>query len=113
DCAPDQEIHRMSNALYDRLAVSRRQILAGAGGAAFAIGGAGRADAAGRRTGTGRPHQSAPTAPFESLRDYLAAMERHGLLARFRDVDQDAWEATAIMYHLTDWFGLYGAPVVL
>ncbi len=59
------------------------------------------------------PRRPAHVPPFDSIRDYLDAMDGYGLLARFRDVDQDAWEGTAIMYHLTDSFGLYGAPVVV
>ena len=66
-----------------------------------------------RQGGIARPTRPSHVAPFDSLRDYLAAMEEWGLLARFRDVDQDAWEATAIMYHLSDQFGLYGTPVVV
>ena len=51
--------------------------------------------------------------PFESLRDYVAALEQAGLLQRFRGVDQDAYEATAIMYRLVDEFGLRNAPAIL
>ena len=60
-----------------------------------------------------RPKRPRKIPPFESLRDWLDAMEDWGLLVRFRDVDQDAWEATAIMYHLVDLYGSYGAPVVI
>lgn len=108
----------MRKALQEQLAqaLSRRQFLAttGAAAATAGLGLAGRAEAAPDGPGRiQRPKKLQHAAPFESLRDYLAAMEEWGLLARFRDVDQDAWEATAIMYHLTDWFGLYGAPVVV
>jgi hypothetical protein len=55
---------------------------------------------------------TAPTAPFDSLRDYVAALEHHGLLQRFSGVDQDRYEATAIMYQLVDTHGERGAPAV-
>lgn len=95
--------------------LSRREVLAAAGAVTAAGLLAAPAVQAGadRPGGISRPRRPSRTAPFDSLRDYLEAMDDWGLLARFRDVDQDAWEATAIMYHLVDRFGLYGAPVVL
>ena len=51
--------------------------------------------------------------PFDSLRDYVAALEARGLLLRFSGVDQDAYEATGIMYALIDEFGMHEAPAVL
>ena len=54
-----------------------------------------------------------PTAPFDSLRDYVAALEARGLLLRFRGVDQDAYEATGIMYALIEEFGMHESPAVL
>ena len=55
---------------------------------------------------------SAPSPPFDSLRDYVAALEHHGLLRRFSGVDQDRYEATAIMYQLANTFGEREAPAV-
>jgi 4-hydroxy-3-polyprenylbenzoate decarboxylase len=52
-------------------------------------------------------------APFDSLRDYVAAMEAAGNVMRFDRVDQDAYEGTALMYRLVDLYGLYRAPVVI
>ena len=69
------------------------------------------AQAMGAPVNAARGKASSAQAPFDSLRDYLKAMEDYGLLARFKDVDQDAYEATAIMYKLQDQFGLYGLPV--
>jgi len=91
----------------DELPVSRRDLLA-AGGAlgALVLGTAPEAAARGSARG-------GLTAPFESLRDYVAALEARGLLLRFRDVDQDAYEATGIMYALIEEFGLHEAPAVL
>jgi 4-hydroxy-3-polyprenylbenzoate decarboxylase len=51
--------------------------------------------------------------PFDTLRDYIAALDANGLLLRFARVDQDAYEATAIMYRLRDRFGMWGAPAFL
>lgn len=99
-----------------RAAMSRRELLAAASATAGLAGLAAspRAEAAGSRTrGITRPRSFRNRAPFDSLRDYLACMEECGLLVRFRDVDQDAWEATAIMYELQDRFGQYELPVVM
>ncbi len=56
---------------------------------------------------------TAPTAPFDTLRDYVAAIEAQGLLLRFDRLDQDAYEATAIIYALIDKYGWYEAPAML
>jgi 4-hydroxy-3-polyprenylbenzoate decarboxylase len=56
---------------------------------------------------------AAPKPPFDSLRDYVAALEAYGLLLRFDKVDQDAYEGTAIVYALIDKYGWYDAPAVL
>lgn len=53
-----------------------------------------------------------PAAPYDSLRDYVAALDSAGLLQRFSGVDQDRYEATAVMYQLVDTFGVHGAPAV-
>lgn len=50
--------------------------------------------------------------PFEDLRDYVRELDRRGLLLRVRDVDQDQYEATALMYRLVDRFGMYFAPTL-
>ncbi len=50
---------------------------------------------------------------FDSMRDYLDALESRGLVVSFDGVDQDAYEATAIMYQLVDEFGKYEAPAVV
>jgi len=55
----------------------------------------------------------APRAPFDSIRDWVAALDHHGLLLRFSGIDQDAYDATAIVYQLIDEFGVHGAPAVL
>jgi len=56
---------------------------------------------------------AAPQTPFDTLREYVAALEAHGLLLRFDKVDQDAFEGTAIIYALIDKYGWYDAPAVM
>ena len=51
--------------------------------------------------------------PFNSIRDYVEALDERGLLARFTDVNQDNYEGTAIMYRLVDKLGLRNAPAVM
>ena len=87
--------------------VSRRDLLAaGVAAGSLALGTTGTAAAKpGRRGG--------PTAPFASLRDWIAVLDSRGLLLRFRDVDQDAYEATGIMYALIDEYGLHESPAVM
>lgn len=71
------------------------------------------AQAAGNRSKAIRDTSDhAPKPPFDSLRDYVKALEAHGLLQRFSGVDQDRYDATAIMYQLVDMFGVHGAPAV-
>ena len=51
--------------------------------------------------------------PFDSLRTYMAALEAHGGVLRIPEIDQDAYEATALMYRLIDKYGWTGAPAVI
>jgi UbiD family decarboxylase len=86
--------------------VSRREFLAGTG--------AGLALASGAAATAAKPVSGAtPTAPFDSLRDYIQAVDAHGLLQRFDAIDQDAYEGTALMYRLVDHHGKDRTPVVL
>lgn len=43
----------------------------------------------------------------------MAELERRNLVLRVRDLDQDAYEATALMYRLVDRFGMYFAPALV
>jgi 4-hydroxy-3-polyprenylbenzoate decarboxylase len=86
--------------------VSRRAFLAGARLALAAPAGAAAAAA---KPDAGNP----PLAPFDSLREYIQAVEAHGLLNRFDAIDQDAYEGTALMYRLVDHHGKDRAPVVM
>ena len=55
----------------------------------------------------------APQPPFDSIRDWVAALEAHGLLLRIPEVDQDAFHATGLIYHATDRYTWWGAPAFL
>ncbi len=54
-----------------------------------------------------------PEAPFDSVRDFVCAMEARGNVMRFKRIDQDAYEGTALMYRIVDRFGPYRAPIVI
>ena len=59
------------------------------------------------------PDSPAPQPPYDSLRDWVAALEAHGLLLRMGDVDQDAFHATGLFFNLTDQYTWFGAPAML
>lgn len=87
---------------------SRREMLgSGLGLAALAIS---QAATAGSHRGA-RP-APVPKAPFDSIRDYIAALDAHGLVVRIPRVNQDEYEATALMYRVRDQHGMRGGPVL-
>jgi 4-hydroxy-3-polyprenylbenzoate decarboxylase len=53
------------------------------------------------------------TGPYDSLRDYVAALEARGRVLRVKEVDQDNYEGTALMFRLIDEYGADKAPAVL
>jgi 4-hydroxy-3-polyprenylbenzoate decarboxylase len=96
--------------------ISRRSFLAATAGAAAVS--CADTDKANERVATAEAtaaerKAAAPTAPFDTLREYVAAIEANGLLLRFDQVDQDAFEGSAIVYALIDKYGWYEAPAVL
>jgi len=102
----------------DEKTVSRRAMLAGGAGLAALSASqwmTGRAWAAGGTAKAARSTSqgSVPRAPFESFRDYIEAIEAHGLVLRVPRIDQDAYELTALMYKLIDVYGWYEAPCIL
>jgi len=100
---------------FPNMGVSRREFLA-TGLAAVSAESilAGTASAASHRTGTAsQSTEMVPTAPFDTLREYMAAMEAHGQVVRLPEVDQDAYEMTALMYQLIDDYGMFGAPIIV
>ena len=53
------------------------------------------------------------TGPYDSLREYVEAIEEHGKLIRIDEIDQDAYELTGFMYKLLDKYGWLGAPAII
>jgi 4-hydroxy-3-polyprenylbenzoate decarboxylase len=97
--------------------MTRRNLLAtGASLAAISVDQAIAAAGQAGEVSTGRASATSANAlkgPFDTLRDYISALDAAGLLLRFDRVDQDAYEASAIMYRLRDKFGMWGAPAFL
>ncbi len=91
--------------------LSRRELVAATVALGLAASGTASAGPRGRP-----PPSTAPGygyGPFDSLRDYVAELDRRGLLIRIPRLDQDAYEATALMYRLIDVYGLYETPAFL
>ena len=62
------------------------------------------------------PHSTSARAlqpPFDTLRDYVAALEANGLLLRIPEIDQDAYRATGLVYRANDLYGFTGVPALL
>lgn len=53
------------------------------------------------------------TGPYDSLRDYIVALEARGRLLRIKEMDQDQYEATGFAYRLIEKCGHYEAPAFL
>lgn len=96
--------------------VSRRSFLAATAGVAAvgceSMAAANSRIAAAEATAAER-RGTVPTAPFDTLREYVAAVEAHGLVLRFDRVDQDEYEGAAILYALIDKYGWNDAPLVV
>ena len=54
-----------------------------------------------------------PTGPYDSLRDYIAALDARGRLLRIKEMDQDRYEATAFVYRMIENLGYYESPAIL
>jgi len=96
---------------------SRRDMLAG-GTTLVALATGSRAagggnTSAGASAASPEPGGAAPVPPFDTLRDYVAALDAHGLLLRIPEVDQDAYEATGLVYRANDLYGFEGVPAIL
>ena len=57
--------------------------------------------------------KNAPQAPFDSFRDWIAALDAHGLLMRFDRIDQDQYLLPALFFKATDTYSMYGAPCMM
>ena len=53
------------------------------------------------------------TGPYDSLREYMAAIEASGNVLRIKKMDQDSYEITGLMYKLIDKYGWLGAPTLI
>ena len=94
--------------------VDRRQFLAATTGLAALTAGCSALSSQDQTPAAGKtPTGPVPTAPFDSIRDYMAALDAHGLLMKFPEIDQDQYEATGIVFRGTDMFGMYGAPAYM
>lgn len=99
--------------------LSRRQFVASASagaalGASTSLSAARNPDKApAKAAGGGRA--SAPggaPGPYDSMRELIAALAARGSLVRVDRMDQDAYEATALMYRLVEKYGPAGAPAL-
>ena len=94
---------------------TRRTFVAGTSvGIAAAVATAGSTVAGSALPGaTSRKARSGPTGPFDTCREMIEALDARGRLLRIDRVDQDAYEATALMYRLVERYGLEGSPALL
>jgi 4-hydroxy-3-polyprenylbenzoate decarboxylase len=99
--------------------MSRRAVLTSGAGLAAATAAPAIAAGVGQPTiqlaaaGKSKSSRNAPHAPFDTFRDYISALEAHGLVLRIPRIDQDAYELTALTYRLIDEYGWYEAPCIL
>ncbi|MCC7258136.1 MAG: UbiD family decarboxylase [Gammaproteobacteria bacterium] len=59
-----------------------------------------------------KTNRDGPTPPFDSLRDWVAALDAHGLLLTIDRIDQDAYHATGLVYAANDRCGWYDVPAL-
>ncbi len=104
----------------DSLETSRRQFLTltGTSLAALSTLAAGCSDASEQASTTtgvvnAAAQLAAPTAPFDSIRDYLIALEANGLLLRVPRIDQDRYQTTALVFRSGDRFGIFNSPALM
>jgi 4-hydroxy-3-polyprenylbenzoate decarboxylase len=99
----------MSEIDDDPIALTRRLLLAsGLGLAAAGCASTGP----GARRGS-RAAASIAAGPFDSLRDYIAALEEAGLVLRIPRVDQDTFEGTALAYQARETLGMMSSPTLI
>ena len=102
----------------EKQTVSRRTMLAGGAGIAALsatqlVSGCASSSNNAVAGSTTEAIRKVPGAPFDSFRDYIEAIEAHGLVLRLPRIDQDAYELAALMYRLTDEYGWYEAPCII
>ena len=91
--------------------LSRRTVLGSATGlAALSLAGCDTGNS--NKAGLTAASESAPQAPFDSVRDYIAALDANGLLLEVDEVDQDKYLMTGMFFKATDKYSMYGAPAM-
>lgn len=93
--------------------LDRRAFLAATTGLAALTTGCATAGGTSGGLASKRPNANTPTAPFDSIRDWMQAMDDHGLLMRVPEVDQDKFEATGLFFRMTDYYGKYASPALI
>ena len=66
-----------------------------------------------KKSGETVEEKVAPTGPYDTLRDYLAALEARGKVLRIEKVDQDKYEGTAFVYRMLDEMGFDTSPAIM
>ncbi len=96
----------------DDMTLSRRTILGGAATGLAALSIAGCAGSGSDEQRRAARIKNAPKAPFDSVRDYIAALDAHGLLVEVDEINQDDFMMTGLFFKATDKFTMYGAPAM-
>jgi len=90
--------------------LDRREFLAATTGLAALTAGCTTAASSSNSSASAAPKT---TAPFDSIRDWVAALDERGLLMRIPEIDQDNFEATGIVFRMNDYYGPYRSPGLL
>lgn len=96
----------------DRQGLSRRELLAATGLGVAVLSAAGCAATPAGASTAARRAGAAPRPPFDSIRDWVAALEAHNLVMGFDRIDQDAFQATGLVFRANDHFGMFGVPAM-
>jgi 4-hydroxy-3-polyprenylbenzoate decarboxylase len=56
---------------------------------------------------------AAVEAPFNTMREFIGALDARGLVVHIPRVDQDQYEVAALMYRMRDQHGMRGAPAMV
>ena len=92
--------------------LDRREFLVATTGIAALTAGCATASGIGSAA-TGSSSGSTTTPPYDSIRDWVAAMDERGLLMRIPEIDQDNYEATGLVFRMNDYYGPYRSPGLL
>jgi len=90
--------------------LDRRVFLAAATGMAALAAGCAQEGTENSSAGSASAKPSGPLPPYDSIRDWVDAMDAHGLLLRIPEIDQDNYEATGLVFRMNDLYGPYKSP---